>query len=209
MKPLFLIFLPLILTGCISQDFKTYERYLASKKLPPVTVSEFPHCQGYGCPAHTVITLNDQSWRELGRYFTPPSTSAAQERRRIEQAVGLFERKIGPMTGTDVDIGDTFKKTGKGQLDCVDESTNTTIYLDLMKQKGWLKFHELEQPQIRLPFTGGGYWVHQTAVIREVKTGDLYAVDSWFDDNGHPAYVVPFESWRTGWKPESWKKQKN
>lgn len=207
MKRFFLFLVPLCLSACVSQDFKTYDRYLASKHLPPVTVEEFPHCQNYGCPIYKLVSLNPKSWEEIGKIFTPASQSAEEERSRLGQAVGLFERKVGPLTGTDVDVGDTFKKTGDGQLDCVDESTNTTIYLDLLRQKGWLKFHAIEQPHIRLPITGGGYWIHQTAVIRDLRTNELYAVDSWFDDNGSPAYVVPFESWRTGWKPESWKKK--
>ncbi len=191
-----------ILGGCVSQDFKTYERYLASKRIPPATLEQFPHCYGYGCPSHFLVQLSEKDYKRIDKIFKPPSKNAEQERARIEKAIGEFEKIVGALTGTDRDVGDTFKKTGDGQLDCVDESTNTTIYLDLMRQRGLLKFHSIEQPQIRLPFTGGGYWIHQTAVIRENKTGDAYAVDSWFDDNGYPAYVVPFDAWKNGWKPE-------
>lgn len=202
----YLYILPLLaLTACVSQDFKTYERYLQSKKLPAPQLETFPHCYGYGCPSHFLVELNDADWKRIGKIFKSKSRDAAQERARLEKAVGEFERIVGPLTGTDRDVGDTFKKTGEGQLDCVDESTNTTIYLDLLRQKGWLVFHELEQPQIRLPIVGGGFWVHQTAVIRDTETGERFAVDSWFDDNGEPAYVVPLDAWKHGWKPESWK----
>lgn len=191
-----------VLGGCVSQDFKTYERYIASKRIPPATVDRFPHCYGYGCPSHFLVELNKQDYARIDKIFKPASKTAAQERARLETAIGEFEKIVGPMTGTDKDVGDTFKKTGDGQLDCVDESTNTTIYLDLLQQMGHLKFHEIEQPQIRLPISGGGWWVHQTAVIRDMETRERYAVDSWFDDNGHPAYVVPFDAWKYGWKPE-------
>lgn len=192
-----------ILSGCFHQDFKTYERYLDSKRLPPVTVAEFPHCQGYGCPRHTIVSLNAKSWNQLGKIFAPPSKSAKQERERIAKAIGLFERKVGPLTHTDVDVGGTFGQTGEGQLDCVDESTNATVYLSLMQKKGWLKFHTIDQPQVRTPFTTGK-WPHQTAAITEIKTGARYAVDSWFGDNGKPAHVVPLGDWVMGWKPEGW-----
>lgn len=192
----------IILGGCVSQDFKTYDRYLASKRIPPATLDEFPHCYGYGCPSHFLVQLSKKDYARIEKIFKPKTKNAAQERARIEKAIGEFETIVGALTGTDRDVGDTFKKTGDGQLDCVDESTNTTIYLDLMRQMGLLKFHAIEQPQIRLPISGGGWWVHQTAVIRDTDTNILYAVDSWFDDNGYPAYVVPFDAWKTGWKPE-------
>lgn len=191
-----------ILGGCMSQDYKSYENYLNYRHLPRPTVEQFPHCYGYGCPSHYLVELNERNWAEIEKVFKPRPKNAEQERRRIETAIGRFETIVGALTGTDKDVGDTFKKTGDGQLDCVDESTNTSIYLDLLRQKGLLRFHDIEQPQIRLPFSGGGYWIHQTAVIKDKKTDELYAVDSWFDDNGHPAYVVPFEAWKHGWKPE-------
>lgn len=191
-----------VLGGCVSQDFKTYERYLGSKKIPAPTLERFPHCYGYGCPSHFLVELGKKDYARIDRIFTPRSRTAEQERRRLEIAIGEFERIVGPLTGTDRDVGDTFKQTGDGQLDCVDESTNTTIYLDLLRQRGHLRFHDIEQPQIRLPFTGGGYWIHQTAVIRDRESGEKYAVDSWFDDNGQPAYIVPFDAWKHGWKPE-------
>jgi hypothetical protein len=192
----------LILGGCMSQDYKSYENYIHYKRLPAPTVQQFPHCYGYGCPSHYLVELNDRNWKDIEKIFKPRPKTAEQERRRIEIAIGRFETIVGKLTGTDKDVGDTFKQTGDGQLDCVDESTNTSIYLDLLRQKGLLRFHAIEQPQIRLPFSGGGYWIHQTAVIRDLKTGQQYAVDSWFDDNGHPAYVVPFNEWKYGWKPE-------
>lgn len=202
MKRLALLVSLLSLSGCVSQDFKTYERYLQSKRLPAPTVEQFPHCYGYGCPSHALVELNSNNWKEIDAVFKPPIKNAEQERKRIEIAIGKFESIVGPLTGTDKDVGDTFKKMGEGQLDCVDESTNSTIYLDLLKQRGLLKFHHIEQPQIRLPIVGGGFWVHQTAVITDDETGEEYAVDSWFDDNGKPAYVVPLDDWTHGWKPE-------
>ncbi len=202
MRSLVFISAALILTACVTQDFKTYERYLASKKVPPPTVEQFPHCHGYGCPSHYLVELHPKEWKQIDRLFKPASKNAAQERARVAKAIGRFETIVGGMTGTDVDYRGTFLKMGRGQLDCVDESTNTTIYLDLLKQRGYLKFHEIRQPQIRTPFTGGGgRWVHQSAVIHEVKSGVDYAVDSWFEHNGHPSHIVPLSDWRSGWKP--------
>ena len=93
-------------------------------------------------------------------------------------------------------------KTGKGQLDCVDESTNTTIFLMILKQKGLLPFHEIEQPQVRWPIISGRGWMHKTAVITEKETGEQFAVDSWFEDSGVNPWIVSLEAWRNGWHPD-------
>ena len=38
--------------------------------------------------------------------------------------------------------------------------------------------------------------------MEEIETGQKYAVDSWFEDNGHPAHIVPLIEWKKGWKPQ-------
>ncbi len=35
----------------------------------------------------------------------------------------------------------------------------------------------------------------------EVGSGQSYAVDSWFHDNGVPAEIVPLPDWLSGWMP--------
>jgi len=189
-----------LLSSC-AMEYESYQQYLSTKRLPPPRAESFPHCRGYGCPDPVMVELDAREWAWIDAGFTPLPRTAAEERKRIEPVIGMFEQIVGGLAGTDRDVGDTFKKTGQGQLDCVDESTNTTIYLDLLRQRGFLRFHTIDQPQVRYPFTGGGYWWHQTAVIKDIETGEAYAVDSWFHDNGHPAHVVPLEDWKTGWKP--------
>lgn len=132
-----------------------------------------------------------------------PLQSPEAERERIKTAIGLFEQKVGAKTGTSVDIHGTFFKTGKYQLDCVDESTNTTVYLSLLQQKGLIRFHRVEGPSVRLPLIHAGRWPHQTAVITELNTSEFFAVDSWFHDNGAPAEIISLKEWKEGWKPNA------
>jgi len=192
----------LALTGCANELYPSLYYYMKEKKLPPVTEENFPHCEGYGCPIYKNVMLNKRDWKIIEKAYGKKARNAAEEREKAAQAIGAFERVVGPITGTDVDVAGTFGKTGKGQLDCVDESTNTTIYLMLLKQKGLLNFHEIEQPQVRWPIISGRGWMHQTAAVTEKKTGSQYAIDSWFDDNGAAARVIPLEDWRNGWHPE-------
>ena len=39
------------------------------------------------------------------------------------------------------------------------------------------------------------YWPHWTAVLKETKTGQKYAVDSWLFDQGENPAVVKVEDW--------------
>jgi hypothetical protein len=43
-------------------------------------------------------------------------------------------------------------------------------------------------------------------VIVEKKNGDAFVVDSWFLDNGGPAFVISFKDWSAGWKAGEAKK---
>lgn len=127
--------------------------------------------------------------------------SAPAERVAIGNAIGRLERIVGPKTHTDGDIGGTFRKTGEDQMDCVDESTNTTIYLVMMQNDRLLKFHRVQQPIYRTPMTTmgtGKYWPHFTAVVTDNTTHIAWAVDSWARDNGFPAEVLPLRDWIDG-----------
>jgi hypothetical protein len=44
--------------------------------------------------------------------------------------------------------------------------------------------------------------VHWTARIRDRGTQQVYAVDSWYFDNGHPAAVLAIEDWFAGKLPD-------
>lgn len=197
-----------LLSGCANELYSSLDLYMKEKRLPAPSLENFPHCEGYGCPTYKNVKLSQRDWNIILKAYGGKAKNAAQERGRVAQTIGAFERVVGPLTKTDKDRAGTFLETGKGQLDCVDESTNTTIYMMLLKEKGLLRFHEIDQPQVRWPIVSGRGWMHQTAVITEKETGKQYAIDSWFEDNGAPAWVVPLETWRNGWHPDQLKGQK-
>ncbi len=202
MKKTLLLFPVLFLTGCANELHSSIDSYMKEKNLPAPSAESFPHCEGYGCPVYKNVKLNARDWKIITHAFGRPAKNAEDERRKIAGAIGVFEQIVGPLTGTDVDRAGTFLKMGEGQLDCVDESTNTTIYMMLLRDKGLIRFHDIQQPQVRWPILSGRGWMHQTAVITETKTGKAYAIDSWFGDNGDGAWVVPLETWRDGWHPD-------
>lgn len=137
----------------------------------------------------------------LAQTLSAPS-DATSERAAIAAAIAQLEQYVGNVTGTDHDLGGTFPGAFRsGQMDCIDEATNTTRYLQLFAQQGWLRWHAPREPVTRLPIPRS-WWPHSTAVIREASSGREYAVDSWFDANGKPPHIVDLPTWRRGWKPD-------
>lgn len=163
-----------------------------------------PHievCFQHSCARRKTVRLDPTTLANLARIFSAPAAAPFQERVLIAHAVALLEQHVGALIGTDRDLGGTFAGAFRnGQMDCIDEATNTTRYLQLFMQQGWLRWHDVIEPATRLPIPKS-WWPHTTAVIRERTTGHEFAVDSWFEANGQSPYIVDLATWRRGWKP--------
>lgn len=159
----------------------------------------FNICFNHGCRDLAGVSLKIGEWRQIEAIFSTEIDSAEKERERIAQAIGRLESMVGELTGTHGDEGGNLAGLWKrNQMDCVDESTNTHTYLVMLKNRGLLKYHvPLENKRRILP----RLYQHYAAVIQEIATGQEYAVDSWFLDNGHPPFIIPLKTWRRGWTP--------
>lgn len=168
-------------------------------------LSGFDICTGGGCAEIKHMSLSYEEWRNITAIFSGAASmannaaAAEQERNLIAAAIGELEKIVGAKTGTSADLAGTFHSK-QGQLDCNDEAINSTTYMRLMRQNGLIKLHEIEDMRTRNFFFSG--WPHSTAVIHEIATGERYAVDSWFYDNGFPATIVPFALWKSGYIPK-------
>lgn len=166
-------------------------------------LNSFDVCMGGGCAEIKHVSLNYEEWKRITEIFFGAGIShdAKQERQLIATAIGELEKIVGAKTGTTTDRAGTFGNSNfPGQLDCNDEAINSTTYMRLMRNGGLIKQHEVEDMRTRNFFFSG--WPHSTAVIHEIATGDRFAVDSWFYDNGFPATIVPFTVWKSGYIPE-------
>lgn len=195
----------LLLAGCAAQPVP---REFADAEEPEVAAAvdrdgmpqAFAICHGYGCGQRDLVALDAASWRKLHGLFEPMPVDAAAERAAVARAVGLLEEVTGRTLGTWADKPRTPMSLGDpAQLDCVDESINTSTVLHLLRHEGLLRWHVPAHPARRYAFLGFG--VHYTAVLVERGSGRAYAVDSWFHANGVPAEVVALEQWRQGWAP--------
>jgi hypothetical protein len=201
--------LALLLGACTSPGGK-YEQMMAERGVAGASRESFTVCHGHGCRLRSQVYFTEQEWAPVADLFAEPAASAAVERDRIGTAIGLIEAATGRRAGTSGDVGGTLNafgvsgggKTGfDSQFDCYDETTNTSTYLTLLAEAGYLKWHRIDGWVGRGALIGSGGWPHRTAVIVEVKTGRAYAVDSWFEDNGRAAYVIPLDEWNAGWVP--------
>ena len=164
------------------------------------TLSSFEICHSGGCAEVSSVSLNDTEWQQVSAIFDGNVQNTADERERIATAIGVLENLVGNKIGTSGDLAGTFGNSShKGQLDCNDEAINSTTYMRLLKNAGLIQLHAIEDTRTRNFFFTG--WPHSTAVIREIATGERFAVDSWFYDNGHAATIVPFTQWKAGYKP--------
>jgi len=162
------------------------------------TPDAFSVCQDQGCRTLSTQSLGEEQWRALRELFGKPQ-DAAGERRAIARVIARMEQWMGERTGTDADRAGTFPGLGRaGQMDCIDEATNTTTYLRLLEDAGLLVHHRVRDPATRIKLFA---WPHTTAVIED-DSGRRFAVDSWFEANGQPPHIVPLDRWRRGWKPE-------
>lgn len=154
-------------------------------------------CYDFTCSTSETVTLTARQWATVVEIFRPAAASAKEERRRIQQAVARMEQLSGFHTPTHRDLprnytGEDDQLAGlPGQMDCIDESINTSTYLELFEKHRLLSHHRaLPRAYRRALFNQ--HWAGQ---MEELTTGERYVFDSWFLENGREPYVVHADDW--------------
>jgi len=178
----------MLVTGCLLGAMP-----VCSAQADAVAFKGLQVCYNFECSRQQFVWLSDQQWQSTRALFSPAATSAAEERAMIRRAIAQLEDLTGVLAGTSADRGGNLEGAGlPGQMDCIDESTNTTTYLSLLQQDGLLRWHTLQERARRSKWVLDVHW---TSVIRETTSGQRWAVDSWFLDNGEPPYIQRLEDW--------------
>jgi len=188
-----------VLAGCTSA-----QEYVNHYAHPSPSLAELTVCHGYGCRLPTPVRIEPAGWADIARLFEPASASAADERARLAQAIALLEIKVGAAVGTSADqfAAATFSRD-PNQLDCIDETVNTTTYLRLLAREGLMRWHVVGTAAQRGSVSGFSYndFITNTAVIVEIATGTAYAIDSYFYPNGREPKIMPLAEWKKNWRP--------
>ncbi len=167
------------------------------------SLNAFPICYKHTCAAVATLSFTPAEWGEIKKIFQPPAVSPEAERLLIKKAIARLEVMIGKKVNTSKDKGGNFEGmfVNEGyQMDCIDESSNTTTYLTLMQKDNLLQWHQVQPTKTRGFFIFG--MPHTTAVIMENQSNKIWAVDSWFYDNGVEPVILPISEWSDGWRPK-------
>jgi hypothetical protein len=153
-----------------------------------------PVCHGYGCKYRTRVVLGAPDIERLGAILAGGATSPGDERAAIGRAVAYFDRRAFDTIGIRDEPRSKLGAGGvRGQLDCIDESTNTRSLLLFLRGRHLLRHHDVGRNISRGLLVDGRYF-HSTAVISE-PGGKEWAVDSWYSATGGEPDIIPLDQW--------------
>ncbi|MEW9805278.1 hypothetical protein [Mesorhizobium marinum] len=152
-------------------------------------------CHGYGCSFRSKLVLGPGDYSRIQAIMRAGARSPAAERAALKRAVQYFEERSAQVIGVRDNPKAAFGAARiKGQMDCIDESSNTTAFLHYLAGRGFLKFHKVGSKVSRGFFLDGRY-PHWTAIVIDPR-GVRWVVDSWYAPTGGAPDIFPYEEWK-------------
>jgi hypothetical protein len=167
------------------------------------TVSIFPPsaqrmtvCYGFVCRRREMLDFSAGDRNALTQILAAGRASAAAERAAVQKAVVWFDRRMGPVIGTDKRVAkaDIRALDDKHNYDCWDTTRNTTSLLLVLQQWGLFRYHVVGDPHYR-GFALVLQTPHNTAVLVERATRIEWVVDMWPRGYLQPPDVMTVEKW--------------
>jgi hypothetical protein len=194
-----LVGLPLIAVAspayCLELSAPQAALYSTVSIFPPSATS-MTVCYGFVCRRREMLDFSARDRNALTQILAAGRGSAAAERAAVQKAVVWFDRRIGPVIGTDrrVAKADIRALDDRHNYDCWDTTRNTTSLLLVLQQWGLLRYHVVGDPHYR-----GNALVlqmpHNTAVLVERATRVEWVVDMWPRGYAQPPDVMTVEKW--------------
>ncbi len=179
----------------IEMSREVAELYTSVSIYPP-SAGSMTVCYGFVCRRRHIFDFSVADRAALGKIMTGGKASAVAERAAVQKAVIWFDRRLGPVLGTDKRIAkaDFRYFDDKHNYDCWDTTRNVTSLLLIMQDWGMFRHHTVGNPHYR-----GNALVlqtpHNTAVLREKSTGTEWSVDMWTQAYAQPPAVMPVTQW--------------
>jgi len=152
-------------------------------------------CHGTGCHFKSKLELGSADQRRFAVILSAGGSSPRAERMAISRAIRHYENRAAQVIGRRDDAKSNARQIGKrGQMDCIDESTNTRAFMLYLERRGLLKHHAVSRNATR-GFLIDRRYPHSTAVLQE-KSGMKWAVDSWYEPTGGAPDIMPLSQWR-------------
>jgi hypothetical protein len=168
--------------------------------LAPPSPSGVFICHGFGCDFRTEIGLAASDRAQMSAIMASGAASAEAERIAIGRTEAWFEQRIAPITGTAKRVaraGPLIFGVGNRaqQFDCIDTTHNTNSLLLILGQLKLLRHHTIAAPAFRFLLTEGP---HNTAVIKDRRTNELWTVDPWTHKGSEIPDIWPLAKWKAG-----------
>ncbi|GAB1715141.1 MAG: hypothetical protein NTAFB05_01830 [Nitrobacter sp.] len=167
-----------------------------SVSIYPPSAKSMTVCYGFVCRRRKSLDFTSADRGALTRILAAGRSSAAAERRAVQKAVVWFDRRMGPILGTNRRVARADFRAGDDShnFDCWDTTRNVTSLLLVLQDWGLLKFHSVGNPHYR-----GNTLVlqtpHNTAVLVERATHAQWVVDMWPRGYAQLPDVMPLDRW--------------
>jgi hypothetical protein len=168
----------------------------SSVSINPPTARSMTVCYGFVCRRREILDFTSGDKAALTKILAAGRSSAAAERVAVQKAVVWFDRRMGPVIGTDKRIANADFRyfDDKHNFDCWDTTRNVTSLLLVLQDWGLLKFHVVGDPHYR-----GNALVlqtpHNTPVLIDRTTHVGWVVDMWTRGYAQMPDVTTVEQW--------------
>ena len=160
-------------------------------------------CFNWSCASRQHLHYTARDMREVARQMAIcPAKGLQQRLQQLRIGVWQMEKlaqRYQPLLANDEAIN-TLDQGRDGRMDCIDNTSNTSTYLqvlhDLRLLPGWL----LAPPQVRDRLSMAVHW---TAVVIDKNDATPWSVDAWYRPNAHLPFVMPLADWKNsalGWE---------
>ena len=107
-------------------------------------------CYGFVCRRREILDFTPGDRNALTQIMAAGRGSAAAERAAVQKAVVWFDRRMGPIIGTNKRVAkaDFRYLDDEHNYDCWDTTRNTTSLLLVLQQWGLLKYHDGGRPAL-------------------------------------------------------------
>lgn len=173
------------------------ELYSSVSIFPP-SARSMTVCYGFVCRRREILDFSAGDRNALTQIMAAGHASAAAERAAAQKAVVWFDRRMGPVIGTNKRVAkaDFRYFDARHNFDCWDTTRNTTSLLLVLQEWHLLKYHVVGDPHYR-----GNTLVlqtpHNTAVLVERATKVEWVVDLWPRSYLQPPDVMTVSKWVT------------
>jgi hypothetical protein len=168
----------------------------ASLSISPPGSGQMTVCYAFSCGRRWEFAFTAADHKRLTDLLATGKASALAERKAVQQAVVWFDRRVGPVIGTEKRVANADIRTfdAAHNFDCFDTTRNTTSLLLILQEWGMLKHHVVGDPRFRGNILRGQL-PHNTAVLTDLGSKVDWAVDMWPRGYGELPDVMTVEQW--------------